>query len=302
MKILLTGSSGQLGKSIIETKPSGIKLITPDRKTLDLSNPDSCESIIYKYTPDLVINAGAFTDVDQAEKEKKTALAVNAIAPEYLSKALLKTGGKLIQISTDFVFNGNQGSPYMPYQSLSPINTYGFTKAKGESAIEKVLGNRHQALILRTSWIMGAKGNNFALKILDLLNKKSNLRIISDQIGCPTSTTSLSNACWKIVLKKDKVFSVNQAPIPIYHFSDAGAASWYDVAIAIMEISKDLGIIEETREIKPIRTEDYITPAKRPNFSLLNCFSTREILNIKAINWRQALLYELDKIKKFNCK
>ena len=163
MKILLIGSTGQLGREIIKSSPNDIYLITPSRLEFDLNNTKECYEYILNLSPDWIINSGAFTNVEKAETEEELAYKINALGPQILAKALSKSGGKLLQISTDYVFNGQQNYPYKTDQTVSPINKYGFSKAKGEEYIQQYLPGNNQSNILRTSWLVGPDGNNFAL-------------------------------------------------------------------------------------------------------------------------------------------
>jgi dTDP-4-dehydrorhamnose reductase len=174
MKILLTGAAGQLGQALRQQVPVGVELIATSRSgdpatgllPLDLADAMACRTAVLEHRPDWVLNAGAYTAVDRAESEPELALAVNAGAPRAFAEALLDTGGRLLQVSTDFVFNGQQGSPYRPEQARDPLGAYGRTKAAGEEAVEQVLGGTGRGVILRTSWVMGPVGKNFALTML----------------------------------------------------------------------------------------------------------------------------------------
>ena len=172
--MLLTGAAGQLGQALRQQLPAGVELIATSRnggdglQALDLANAVACRTAVLEHRPDWVLNAGAYTAVDRAESEPELALAVNAGAPRAFAEALLDTGGRLLQVSTDFVFNGQQGSPYRPEQSRDPLGAYGATKAAGEEAVEQVLGGSGRGVILRTSWVIGPVGKNFALTMLRL--------------------------------------------------------------------------------------------------------------------------------------
>ena len=172
MKILLTGSSGQLGRRLISSKPKNINLITPSSKELDLRDVESCYKYVINLRPDWIINSAAFTAVDNAESQKEDAYKINALAPKSFAKALNYTGGKIIQISTDYVFNGKNNVPYLTSQKKDPISYYGKSKAAGEEAIEKELASNKNYYILRTSWLISEIGNNFILKMLDLFLKR----------------------------------------------------------------------------------------------------------------------------------
>lgn len=294
MKVLLTGSTGQLGQEILISKPKNIHLIAPTRSELDLSNKESCEKFIIEKKPNWVINCAAFTAVDNAENEIKLSKQINSYGPEALLKGLNKINGNLLHISTDFVFNGEQNFPYLENQITSPINHYGYTKALGEKLILNSAENRNNFIILRTSWVISSKGENFVLKMLKLHSEKDYLHVIFDQIGAPTSAKELAKVCWRILdVKNDKKLP------PILHWSDSGVTSWYDLSEAIGEIALDLGIINKRAKVYPIRTKEYPSPAIRPKFSLLDLQKTSEHLGLTPNHWRKNLKEILAEYKKF---
>ena len=294
MKVLLTGAAGQLGQALIASKPSGVQLISTSRRggegleALDLSDAGACWSAVDAYRPDWVLNAGAYTAVDQAESEPNLALAVNAGAPRAFAQALLSCcpGSRLLQLSTDFVFDGDQGHPYQPDQRPDPLGVYGATKASGEKAVSEVLGTGAdgQAMILRTSWVYGPVGRNFLLTMLRLHRLKAEahepLRVVADQVGCPTATSGLAKTCWAAVTRQAS---------GVLHWSDAGAATWFDFAVAIGAQAAARGLISAAAEVQPIRTVDYPTPATRPAYSLLDSSATRERLQLASRHWQSML-------------
>ena len=285
MKILLTGTGGQLGQALRESKPDAVELIATTRQELDLSDTEACRLAVQKYQPDWVLNAGAYTAVDRAESEPALAHAINAGAPAAFAQELDRQGGRLLQVSTDFVFDGQQGSPYQVDQPTTPLAVYGQSKAAGEQAIQRIFGRKNpQGVILRTSWVVGPVGRNFALTMLRLHNEREQLGVVADQVGCPSSTLNLAAACWKTILIGSEL------PLPpILHWSDAGAASWYDVAVAIGELGHSLGLVDAPAKVNPITTADYPTPASRPNYSLLDCTTTRAALQLDGQHWQEAL-------------
>jgi dTDP-4-dehydrorhamnose reductase len=286
MKILLTGAAGQLGQALRASRPEAIELIATSRsggsdlEALDLADAEACQAAVYQHRPDWVLNAGAYTAVDKAESEPELALAVNGGAPRAFAEAIQNTGVRLLQLSTDFVFNGEQGTPYRPHQKRDPLGAYGRTKAAGEEAVEELLGASGQGLILRTSWVIGPVGKNFALTMLRLHRERDQISVVADQVGCSTSTATLAAACWQ---------AIERNLAGIHHWSDAGAASWYDVAVAVGELGTELGLLERMAQVNPITTAEYPTPAQRPNYSLLDCSATRTALELPATHWRQAL-------------
>tara|TARA_B100000212_G_C27322271_1_gene510695 strand:+ start:270 stop:1166 length:897 start_codon:yes stop_codon:yes gene_type:complete len=285
MKVLITGANGQLGKELIESKPQGIKLIALSKSELNLRDKKSCYEIIDNLKPDWIINCGAYTNVEKAESNYELAYEVNALGPKYLSESLLKNGGKLLHLSTDYVFNGKNNLPYAPNSEKSPLNIYGVTKSKGEDFIKDILFSSKSGIILRTSWLIGKEGQNFALKIMKLLKEKSELNVINDQIGSPTSTKTLSNVCWKTIQLKKQGLDLPS----ILHYTDSGIASWYDLAVEISKIVKRLNLLSSEAIIKPISSSKYKTIARRPNYSVLDCFSSKLALSLKDIHWRDSI-------------
>ena len=301
MKVLLTGAAGQLGHALREQVPTGVELIATSRGgsgaegdgliALDLADAEACRAAVHQHRPDWVLNGGAYTAVDKAESESELAYAVNAGAPRAFAEALSETGGRLLQVSTDFVFNGAQGSPYRPEQPRDPLGVYGASKAAGEDAVEQLLGSNGRGVIMRTSWVMGPVGRNFALTMLRLHRERGAsgqaLAVVADQVGCPTSTHTLAQACWRVIDSTSS--NPTNALGPILHWSDAGAASWYDVAVAVGALGVDLGLLERAAAVNPITTVDYPTPAQRPSYSLLDCTDTRLALALEPTHWRTAL-------------
>jgi dTDP-4-dehydrorhamnose reductase len=210
-------------------------------------------------------------------------LAINAGAPQAFAEALAETGGRLLQVSTDFVFNGEQGSPYRPEQAIAPLGVYGSSKAEGERLAREALP-ADRCCVLRTSWVYGSVGKNFCLTMLRLHGLRAAagepLAVVADQVGCPTATHTLAAACWA---------AISRQASGILHWSDAGAASWYDFAVAIGELGVARGLLQQAAEVRPITTDDYPTPARRPSYSLLDCRATRLVLGLEPRHWRSAL-------------
>ena len=284
MKVLLTGGSGQVGQEIFKSKPEEIEIINPSRKTLDLSDYKACKKIVEDHTPDWIINCGAYTQVDAAEKNILLSKKINGYAPAAFVEAINKINTNLLHISTDFVFDGNQNFPYKENQKRNPLSQYGSSKALGEELIEKKINDIEKATILRTSWVMSPLGENFILTMLRLHSEKEIIKVVSDQIGCLTSAGELAKVCWRIIeLKKKK-----KLPF-ILHWSDAGVASWFDIAVAVGEIAKELGINKKEAIVFPINTSEYPTPAQRPKYSLLNTQNTANVLDRNPIHWRKNL-------------
>tara|TARA_B100000963_G_scaffold91851_1_gene79036 strand:- start:3967 stop:4869 length:903 start_codon:yes stop_codon:yes gene_type:complete len=294
MKVLITGSNGQLGRSLLKSKPKSIEVIATNSTNFNLLKINECKEFLIESKPDWIINAGAYTAVDLAESEPNKAMSINGVAPTELAKTIKKIGGKILQISTDFVFDGNSKSPYKPIDEPNPINIYGKTKLCGERGIQEVLNNTNQYLIIRTSWVMGPIGRNFAITMLNLHKSKDNISVVSDQIGCMTSTLSLSKICWLIIEKNNLQYEKESG---ILHWSESGVSSWFDIATEIGDLALSIKLLEKTAKVIPISSEEYITKAKRPKFSLLDSTSTKELLNIENKYWRYSLLEILKEIK-----
>ncbi len=295
-KVLITGSNGQLGEALRKFAPKNLKLILATRDQLDFNNNNQIKAYIRNLKPDWIINCAAYTSVDLAEKNFSLAHQINGFALKVISSEIKKFGGKLIHISTDFIFNGEGNKPYNPEEKGDPINVYGNSKLLGEIEIENQLSNTNQAAIIRTSWLMGHVGKNFISTIIRLNNEKIEIPVVSDQIGSPTSTFTLSKACWRLI-EIGKLNPINQEKLLKLHWTDAGVASWYDIAVAIGEISHELGLIKNKAIIHPIKSLNFKTLAIRPKFSVLDISSSINYLGLKSIHWRTALFNVLKEIK-----
>ena len=305
MRILLTGSSGQVGRALRASLPlklagQPVELIATARQPdpaqrvvgLDLADPEACHAAVIDYQPDWVLNAGAYTAVDRAEAEPEMVHSVNAGAPGAFAEALarISESSRLLQISTDFVFDGEQGRPYLPEDPRNPVSVYGASKAAGEQAVADALGTADhaggsgRATILRTSWVYGPVGRNFMITMLRLHHQKAAagepLRVVADQVGCPTNTAGLARACWDVIERRAR---------GILHWSDAGVASWNIFAVAIGELGEQLGLLERAAKVQPISTADYPTPALRPKYSLLDCSESCMSLGLQQHHWRGEL-------------
>ena len=284
VKVLLTGCTGQLGQALQRKIPEEVDLISFSRTDLDLADNHACKKAIYEIRPHWVINAAAYTAVDKAESDISLAYAINEGAPNAFALALADIGGRLLQISTDFVFSGSQGVPYKVHQPVEPLGVYAASKAAGENAALKCPGS----CVVRTSWLYSHIGHNFCLTMLRLhaakAAKEEVLSVVADQVGCPTSTFTLAEACWRLICLNK--IAINRS---VFHWSDAGVASWYDFAVAIGELGTSHGLLEKSALVKPISTDEYPTPAHRPSYSLLDCSETTNILKLEQQHWRLSL-------------
>lgn len=282
MKALITGANGQLGRAMAACAPAHIELVALTSAMLDIADAAAVEAAFADHAPDIVINAAAYTKVDAAEQMADLADRVNHLGVAHLAQIAQRSGARMVQISTDFVFDGMASQPYRPDAPIAPLNVYGATKLAGETAAGR------GALIIRTSWLYSAYGNNFVATMLRLMRERSVVRVVDDQIGTPTSVRSLAEALWKLAATKN---------IGIMHYSDSGVASWYDFAVAIMEEAVAIGLLDHTVEIVPIPSSAYPTPAARPRFSVLDKSDTIEALGCAPRHWRTNLRDVLEAIK-----
>jgi dTDP-4-dehydrorhamnose reductase len=282
MKVLITGASGQLGGALQRTAPAYADLNAIDVDDVDFTDDAMLRARLVVEAPEVLINAAAYTAVDKAESDEETALAVNADAVAVMVDEMAQQGGKLVHVSTDFVFDGQSSRAYRPDDARAPISAYGRTKAAGEDHL------RANDLLVRTAWVYEAGGANFVRTMIRLMNEREELGVVSDQIGSPTWATGLARTIWGLVEK---------GATGTFHHSDDGAVSWYDFAVAIAEEAHALGLIARIPEIKPITTADYPTPASRPAFSLLDCSATRAFLGDTAVGWRTNLRLMLEQEK-----
>jgi len=288
MNILVTGSNGQLGSEIkdLVINYKDYNFFFMDLPELNICNVDSLDRFILNKKINAVINCAAYTAVDLAEEDLVIAEQVNANGVLNLVNALEKVDGKLIHISTDYVFDGNNFLPYKESDPVSPIGVYGKTKRAGELVI---LNSSIDALVIRTSWLYSAFGNNFVKTMLKLGHERDELGVIFDQVGTPTYACDLAKTCLDILL--DESSENISMKGKIYHYSNEGVTSWYDFAKAIME----LGSLD--CKVRPIQTRDYPTPAKRPHYSVLNKLKIKIDFNIQIPYWRDSLDKCVEKLK-----
>ena len=288
MNILVSGSNGQLGSEIkdLVTNYKDFNFFFRDLPELNICDAEALNTFIFNQNINAVINCAAYTAVDQAEEDVVIAEQVNAKGVLNLVNALKKVDGKLIHISTDYVFDGTSFLPYKESDPVSPIGVYGKTKRAGELA---VINSDIDSIVIRTSWLYSAFGNNFVKTMLKLGHDRDELGVIFDQVGTPTNASDLAKTCLDIL--SDKSSENISANGKIYHYSNEGVASWYDFATAIME----LGSLD--CKVRPIETKDYPTSAKRPHYSVLNKTKIKTDFNIEIPYWRDSLDKCIEKLK-----
>jgi len=280
VKILLTGRNGQLGWELARALAPLGELAAYDRTTLDLAKPDQIAAAVRSVKPDIIVNAAAYTAVDKAESEPDAAFAVNAAAPGLLAEEAKRAGALLIHYSTDYVFDGAKEMPYVEEDQPNPLNVYGRSKLAGEQAIGDV-GGRY--LILRTSWVYAARGRNFLLTIRRLLREKDELRVVSDQIGAPTSAGALANATAELLRGRNPT-ALGEAR-GTYHLTAAGHTSWHGFAV---EIARLEGAPREIRLV-PIPSDEYPLPARRPKNSRLSNEKLFRRFGVALPSWQACL-------------
>ncbi|MEH2324637.1 MAG: dTDP-4-dehydrorhamnose reductase [Nostoc sp.] len=287
--ILLIGSNGQVGKELQQILPDYGNIISVERPTVDLAQPDTLRNVIRSKQPQIIINAAAYTAVDKAESEPELASAINAIAPLIIAQESQKLGAFLIHISTDYVFDGNRYRPYQETDATNPLSIYGKTKLAGEEAIRETCAHH---LILRTAWVYGTFGkSNFVKTMLRLGAERQELCIVADQIGSPTWAQDIATAITQTIPQLTPEISGS------YHYTNSGIASWYDFAVAIFEEAQQLGFPLKIERIVPITTAEYPTPARRPAYSVLACEKISAILETHPPHWRQRLRQMLKDLK-----
>lgn len=274
MKVLITGGNGQLGRGLQASAPDGATVVAHDVDTLDITDRAAVDAVFAAERPDLVLNAAAYTAVDKAENDEDAARAVNATAVGILSDAARGRGARFVHVSTDFVFDGRSGTPYAPDAATNPLGAYGRTKLEGEQLAGA------DALVVRTAWVYAPTGGNFVRTMLRLMGERPEVRVVADQIGTPTYAPGLARALWTLA---------DRGVTGIHHYTDAGAASWYDFAVAIQEEALAAGLLSGAVPVIPIATADFPTPARRPSYSVLDKASTFAALGGPTPHWRDHL-------------
>ncbi len=286
--ILLLGCQGQVGQELqTSLQPLG-RIITWNRQSLDLTDTDHIRTQILEIKPQIIVNAAAYTAVDRAETEPELAHAINAKAPTTLAEITDQLGAMLVHISTDYVFDGLQSSPYIESDKTNPQSVYGDSKWQGEQGIRQAC---EQHIILRTAWVYGQYGKgNFVKTMLRLGAEREELRVVDDQIGTPTWAQDIGDAIASLIrhrLTTDP--NQNTDFYGTYHFTNRGVASWYDLAVAIFDEAAALGLPLKVRQVIPIPTSEYPLPAPRPAYSVLNNRKITPLLGQTAPHWRQSL-------------
>ncbi|PIE62990.1 MAG: dTDP-4-dehydrorhamnose reductase [Desulfobacter postgatei] len=286
MKVLIIGSGGQLGWELLRTTPRGTDINAVDYPQVDFLKPDTIRDCIARHTPDWIINAAAYTAVDQAESDQENAYHINHEAVSVIARAAEAHHSRLAHISTDYIFSGRHYKPLQPDDPADPQSVYGMSKWKGETALLEV--SAVKSLIIRTAWLYSAHGKNFVKTMLKLMTDGKPLNVIDEQVGTPTWAKGLAQAIWICI---DKSISGT------FHWTDAGAASWYDFAVAIQEEAITLDLLQTPVPITPVLSTQFPTPAQRPFYSILDKHSMWQATGITPVHWRVQLRAMLGELK-----
>ena len=283
MKLLVIGAQGQVGSELCLLDSAEVQIMGMARHELDITNAKQVNEVITKQQPDFVVNASAYTAVDKAEEESDLAYAVNSEGPKNLARSCVDNSIPLIHISTDYVFDGNATTPYKEDDTTNPVNIYGKSKLSGEEVVRDICP---QHIILRTSWVFGRYGNNFVKTMLRLGKERESLSVVSDQEGCPTAAHDIAEAVLKVCKKLEKTENRDML-WGTYHFSGSPMTNWFSFAQATFEVAVEYGL--KTPKLNAIPTSGYPTPAKRPQYTVLDCHKIEHNFDIASPDWQKAL-------------
>jgi dTDP-4-dehydrorhamnose reductase len=276
---LILGASGQVGTALQKTAPPSASLVAHDLEQTDICDRAALAKTFAAVHPDVVINCAAFTKVDDAESHADAAYAVNATAPGLIAELCAKSGTRFIHISTDYVFDGRAHVPYAPDADVGPINVYGNTKLEGEKL---TFAAAPESVVVRTAWVHTGAGVNFVRTAVRLLAAGTPMRVVDDQLGTPTRAEHLADALWRIVAQPDVH--------GILHFTDAGVASWFDVAVAVQQTLIEAGRLGNGATVLPARSDEFPRPARRPSFSVLDKHSSWTRIGFVPPHWREGVV------------
>ena len=285
MRVLVLGGGGQVASALVAAAPTQHQVTARSRAELDIADAGAVAGALKDSGAEWVVNAAAYTAVDLAEDQPGQASAVNDIAVATVAAAAAQAHCRLLQLSTDFVFDGASNRAYLPTDATHPLSVYGASKLAGERHVLGAAGG----IVLRTAWVYAAAGRNFVLTMLRLMREKEQVSVVCDQIGTPTWAGSIAAAIWGLI-------EVG-APAGLYHWTDLGVASWYDFAVAIQDEALARGLLPRAVPVNPIPSSAYPTRARRPAFSVLDSSSTRALIKVPARHWRHNLRTMLDDLR-----
>ncbi|MFQ5645191.1 MAG: dTDP-4-dehydrorhamnose reductase [Thiogranum sp.] len=278
MKVLVTGAQGQLGRDFCDVlRGQGVDCLATDCDQIDFLQPESVREGVRAAAPQWVVNCAAYTQVDKAEEDRERAFRINRDAARVLAESARAVNAAVLHVSTDFVFSGQHDQPYLETDAADPLSVYGQSKQEGEAAVLQACPD---SIVLRTAWLYGAHGQNFVKTMLRLAGERDELRVVADQLGAPTWTRDLADAMWQLMQKEQR---------GLFHYCNAGQASWYEFACAIVEEAGALGYPLKVGQVVPIATDEYPTPARRPAYSVLSTKKIQPLLDKAVPHWRQSL-------------
>ena len=283
---LVLGAGGQLGQACVAAAPSQLRVLGLTRAQCDVTDDAALCDCLQRSSPQIIINAAAYTAVDAAENDLHCAQALNAGAPKRLAALCAERSIRLVHVSTDFVFDGAATSAYSTTDTPAPLGVYGETKLQGEQA---VLASDASHAVVRASWVYAPQGKNFMLTMLRLMRERGAVGVVSDQVGAPTSASSLAHICWRLAQEPEAT--------GLFHWSDKGEISWYEFACAIRDEATAIGLLTTPATVDPITTSAFPTAAKRPAYSVLNVKQTCHQLGVVQRPWRDALRDNLRAVK-----
>lgn len=279
IRALILGASGQVGTALQQTAPPSAAIAAQDLAQTDICDRNAVANALREVHPTVVINCAAFTQVDDAESKRDEAFAANAIGPGIVAELCADVGARFIHLSTDYVFDGRAHVAYVPSAPASPINVYGMTKLEGE---RRVRSAQPDSVIVRTAWVHSGGGVNFIRTVVRLLGAGTSMRVVDDQLGTPTRAAHLAEALWRISARSDVT--------GILHFTDAGVASWFDVAVAVRETLEGTGRLRAGATVSPATSDEFPRPAQRPRFSVLDKHASWDIIGYVPPHWREGVV------------
>jgi dTDP-4-dehydrorhamnose reductase len=288
-RILIIGRNGQVGWELCRTLAPLGDVTAVDFPEIDLSNPDSLRQHVAKSQPNIIVNSAAYTAVDKSESEPDLAMKVNGVAPGILAEEARKSGALLVHYSTDYVFDGTKQHPYVESDIPNPLGAYGRSKLAGDEAVQQIGGNH---LVFRLCWVYGARGQNFLLTMMRLAREREKLRVVKDQVGCPTWSRMIAQATAQALTRVLAIGDFS-AFAGLYHLASSGSTSWHGFAEKIVELMPSEG--KKCNIVEPISTAEYPTPAKRPAHSVMDCGKLEKTFQIRLPDWEKSLRQTLDR-------
>lgn len=291
MRILVCGAGGQVGHELVgRAKQYGLEALGMTRDQLDITDAEQVADLVNQVKPGVIINAAAYTHVDNAETHGAEAYAVNRDGAARLAEAAQQASIPLLHISTDYVFSGEARTPYSESDEVAPTGAYGASKLAGEAAIQRAMD---QHLILRTSWVYGTHGHNFVKTMLRLGAQRDSLSVVADQFGCPTQAGSIADVLLQLAQRYEQQGALAWG---LYHYTGRSPCTWFDFAVEVFRQAEVKGMLAKQPQVSPITTAQYPTPARRPAWSVLDCSKFETTFGIDTLDWHEELSVVLDEL------